>query len=57
MKYRVTGKIMNKIEKKFSKQIEANSEKLAKQKIYSFFGNAYGLPRNKVTIEVVSKLE
>ena len=57
MKYRVTGKIMNKAEKKFSKQIEANSESLVKQKIYSFFGNVYGLPRNKITIDTVSKLE
>ena len=57
MKYRITGKIMAKEEKKFSRQVEASSEKMAKHQIFSFFGNVYRLPRRKITIEAVKKLE
>jgi len=56
MKYRIIGKIMLKIEKKFSKQMEADTERMARQKIYSFFGNVYRLPRRKITIEEITKM-
>jgi len=57
MKYRITGKIKLKQEKNFSKQMEAVNERMATHKIYSFFGNVYRLPRNKITIEEVKKIE
>ena len=56
MKYRITGKITLKEVKKFSRQVEAKSEKLAKQKIYSFFGNVYRIPRRKIAIEEINEL-
>ena len=56
MKYRITGKIILKMEKKFSKQMEADTERMARQKIYSFFGNVYRLPRRKIAIEKIEKM-
>ena len=57
MKYRITGKLMAKEKKNFSRQVEASSEKMARHQIFSFFGNVYRLPRRKITIETVKKLE
>ena len=57
MRYRINGKIKLKTEKSFSKQMEAESERMAIHKIYSFFGNVYRLPRRKITIEGVNKME
>ena len=56
MKYRITGKIIMETEKKFSKQMEADNERMARHKIYSFFGNVYRLPRRKVVIEELTKM-
>jgi len=57
MKYRITGKLTHKNGKKFSRQMEADSENMAKHKIYSFFGNVYRIPRKKITIESIKKIE
>lgn len=56
MKFRILGKIkIKREERNFSKIIEAESEKIAIHKLYSFFGNVYRLPRNKIIIENIKK--
>ncbi|MEM2974057.1 MAG: 50S ribosomal protein L18Ae [Candidatus Micrarchaeia archaeon] len=56
MKYRVAGKLILKKDKKFTRQIEASSENMARHKIYSFFGNVYRIPRRKIIIESVEEI-
>jgi ribosomal protein L20A (L18A) len=56
MKFSVYGKItLGKLERKFTKEIEAPSESAAKQKIYGHFGSVNGLNRKKVNIEKIEK--
>jgi len=55
MKYRISGKLDLKEERSFSKQLEAENEVLAREKIYIFFGNVYRLKRNKITIAKIVK--
>lgn len=56
MKFKITGvfKIGNKT-KPFSKIFEAESEKMAKHVVYSFFGNTYRMPRDKIVIKSMAK--
>ena len=55
MKYRISGKLDLKEERSFSKQLEAENEVLAREKIYIFFGNVYRLKRSKITIDKIVK--
>lgn len=55
MRYRVSGKIQMDVEKTFSKQIDAENDTLAREKIYVFFGNTYRLSRKKIAIERIEK--
>jgi ribosomal protein L20A (L18A) len=57
MKFRVKGTIETKEgTKKFSREIDAESSKLARHKLFSFFGNVYRLTRRKIQIIDVSKI-
>ncbi len=52
----VFGKIkLGKGERKFSKQVEAKSERDAREKAYSLFGSLNGVKRSCVSIERVEK--
>lgn len=53
MKFRIKGVLKLKEERKFSKIVEADSDKMATHKLYSFFGNVYRLPRRKIVVEEV----
>lgn len=56
MKFSVYGTIaMGKEERAFIKEIEAPSEKAARDKAYSLFGSSNGLDRKKIRIEKVEK--
>lgn len=55
MRYRVSGRIRLKGERTFSKQVEAESERMAREKLYAFFGNVYGIRRRDMTIEEIKK--
>ncbi|MEM3407988.1 MAG: 50S ribosomal protein L18Ae [Candidatus Micrarchaeia archaeon] len=57
MKFRIIGKIkMKNKEQKFSKIIEAESEKFAIHKLYSIMGNDHGLRRKDIIIEKVENM-
>lgn len=57
MKFNVSGIIdVPNGRRKFSREVEAKSEKHAKEIVYSFFGSSTGLIRNKVKIESVAKV-
>lgn len=56
MMYRVSGIIQLDGERKFSKQVDAASETLAKEKMYVFFGNVYGLKRRRIRIERIERI-
>lgn len=54
--FNVSGKItLGKVERVFSKQVEAESESMAKHKTYALFGSVSGLKRNMVKIDKVEK--
>jgi ribosomal protein L20A (L18A) len=54
--FNVVGKIMlGNEERKFSKQVEAQSEDDAKHKTYALFGSLNGVKRNKIKIDKVEK--
>ena len=57
MKFKVKGRLRMKEPKPFSWATEAPTENMAREKTYSFFGNTYRLPRNKVIIESVESTE
>jgi ribosomal protein L20A (L18A) len=55
--FTVSGKIMlGSGERTFSKQVEAESENMAKHKTYALFGSANGVKRNKIKIDKVEKV-
>lgn len=57
MKFVVEGHVVSKGTKRgFTKEIEAPSEKLARERTYTFFGANQGAQRNQVHIEKVAKL-
>lgn len=56
-KYVVNGKIGKGANARpFEKQVEADSEKLAKEKVYALLGSNAGLKRPLISIESVSKI-
>ena len=56
-KFLVTGEVrMGKTNRQFEKQIEAASEKLAKEDTYALFGSNAGIKRAAVKIKAVEKL-
>jgi ribosomal protein L20A (L18A) len=56
-KFLVTGKISSgKTVKSFEKQVEAISEKLARETTYSLFGSNAGIKRSAIKIESVDKI-
>lgn len=56
MIYNVSGKIiLGNGERPFSKQVEAESESMAKHKAYALLGSNNGLKRNMVKIDKVEK--
>ncbi len=56
MKFTVSGKIkLGKVDREFSKIVEAKTENAAKHKVFSLFGSQNGLKRSKVNIEKVAK--
>ena len=56
-KFLVTGKIgSGKAGKPFEKQVEAPSEKLAREKVLSLFGANAGIKRSAIEIEAVEKI-
>ena len=58
MKFRIVGTILLKGsgQRKFSKQLEAESERMAKEKTFSFFANVYRMARNKIKITEITKV-
>ncbi len=57
MKFTVSGTVdIPNGTRKFSKEVEAKSERHAKDVVYSLFGSSNGVKRNKVRIESVSKV-
>ncbi|MBS3069773.1 50S ribosomal protein L18a [Candidatus Micrarchaeota archaeon] len=57
MKFVVEGHVVSKGQRRvFTKEIEAPSEKLAKERTYTFFGANQGAARNHVHIGKVAKL-
>ena len=55
MKYKIEGILKLKTEKKFSRQMEAINENMARNKIYSFFCNVYRIPRKRIVIEKIEE--
>ena len=56
MMWSVFGKIrLGKSERKFSKQVEAKSERDAREKAYSLFGSMNGVKRSGLVIERIEK--
>jgi len=56
-KYLVSGKVGKGIAcRPFEKQVEAQSEKLASEKVCSLFGSNAGVKRSAVVIESVEKI-
>lgn len=53
MKFLVSGKIPG---RKFSKEVEAQSEKRAREVAYSLLGSHQGLARSSISIESVTKV-
>jgi len=57
MLFKVEGRVkVGKMEKSFSKDIEAKSENDAKNKVLSEFGSKNGVQRSAVRIEKISKV-
>jgi len=52
-KFLVAGKVDG---RKFEKQVEAESEKMAKENAYSLFGANAGIKRSAIKIETVEKI-
>ncbi|MDD5337559.1 MAG: 50S ribosomal protein L18Ae [Candidatus ainarchaeum sp.] len=58
MKFSVSGMVELKNGRRtFAKEVEAKSENHAKELVYSLFGSANGVNRNKVRIEGVSRVD
>ena len=57
MKFKATGKfkIGNKT-KPFAKIFEAERESMAKQMVYSYFGNTYRMVQRNIVIETITKV-
>ena len=56
MSYVVYGKVwLGKSQRPFKKEVEAPSEKMAKEKVLSLFGSHNGVKRSKIVIERVEK--
>lgn len=54
--YNVSGKItLGSEERTFTKQVEAESEGMAKHVTYALFGSTSGVKRNMIKIEKVEK--
>ncbi len=57
VKYVVNGKIgKGATARPFEKQVEAESEKLAKEKVYALLGSNAGIKRPLIIIDSVSKI-
>lgn len=57
MKYRICGKIILEKERNFSKELNGESERDALSKLYSLFGSQNRLPRTKIKVEKIEKIE
>lgn len=56
-KFLVTGEVrIGASTRQFEKQVEAESEKLAKENAYALFGSNAGIKRSAVKIKAVEKL-
>lgn len=57
MKFSVSGIVeIPNGKRNFTREVEAKSERHAKEKVFAEFGSANGVNRNKVKIESVSKV-
>ncbi len=57
MKYLIQGKMrIHKEWRKFSKEVEADTEKYARELVYSLLGSQNGVKRSEVKIESVSPI-
>ncbi|MBN2478052.1 50S ribosomal protein L18a [Candidatus Micrarchaeota archaeon] len=56
MKFVVSGKIKISGGRPFKKEIDAQSEKDAREKTYALFGSSNGLKREQIQIETVEKV-
>lgn len=57
MKFKISGTMrMGRETRKFSKEIEAGTEKFAVEKAYMLLGAANGIPRGKIKVEDVEKV-
>jgi len=58
MKFRIEGEIkIGSEQRKFTKEIEAQSENHAKELVYSLFGSQSGIKRVNVKIAEIKKVE
>jgi ribosomal protein L20A (L18A) len=56
MKWDVSGKIrLGRGERKFTKNVEADTENAARERTYALFGSLNGVKRSKIDIERVEK--
>ena len=58
MKFLITGRMRIKNEwREFSKEVEAGTEKYAKEKLYSLLGSDNGVKRGEVQIKEVKEVK
>lgn len=57
MKFRISGTMkMGRETRKFSKELEAETEGFAVEKTYMMIGAANGIPRSKIKVENIEKV-
>lgn len=57
MKFKISGTMrLGRETRKFSKELEAETERYAVEKTYMMLGAANGIPRSKIKVENVEKV-
>jgi len=57
MKFKISGTMrLGRETRKFSKELDAETEKYAVEKMYMVLGAANGIPRSKIKVENVEKV-
>ena len=57
MKFKISGTMrMGRETRKFSKELDAETERYAVEKMYMVLGAANGIPRSKIKVENVEKV-
>ncbi len=57
MKFKISGTMrLGRETRKFSKELDAETEKYAVEKMYMMIGAANGIPRSKINVENVEKV-